>query len=300
MGGATLERQGVDARRRTERRFNARGRSFSNGCAGDPARARSPSRSRSAAHSTNFARWRSASARSPPGSSARSRPIEATLRPLRLSAVGFVVARGILERMVLRDRNARGPSAALEARAGSRRTGHGSCGGSLRARRLARAGAGVRDRRRESRRARTRPAHPPPASCSSSPTPASRCRSCCARHARSSATCGRQLSSKIFLRAPAIAGLIAAGGSRTPTRIRRWKDCANQFGFGGRRAIGGGTMSWLNYVVPLLAAALFSYVAALVAARVQRRYAPGAGDGSLPGSPRPLTDRRSRSPRSTG
>jgi hypothetical protein len=94
-----------------------------------------------------------------------------------------------------------------------------------------------------------------------------------------------QLSSKIFLRAPAVAGLIAGWLVAHAYTDSALEGLGHTLGFGGRKPISAETMRWLTFVVPLFAAALFSYFAAFIAARVEQRYAPPAPPGQLsPGS----------------
>jgi hypothetical protein len=84
----------------------------------------------------------------------------------------------------------------------------------------------------------------------------------------------KQLSSRLFLRAPAIAGLFAGWWIARTFTDSALESLLHDVGLGGRRGISATTMSWLSFWLPLVAAALCSYLGAFVATRVQRRYAP--------------------------
>jgi hypothetical protein len=84
----------------------------------------------------------------------------------------------------------------------------------------------------------------------------------------------RQLSGKIFLRAPAIAGLFAGWWIARTFTDSALESVIHDVGLGGRRGVSPTTMSWLSFWLPLFAAAACSYLGGFLAARVLRRYAP--------------------------
>jgi len=82
----------------------------------------------------------------------------------------------------------------------------------------------------------------------------------------------KELSSRIFVRAPALAGLFAGWWITRTFTDSALESVLHDVGLGGRRGISPATMSELAFWLPLLAAALCSYLGAFVGARIQRRY----------------------------
>ncbi len=82
-----------------------------------------------------------------------------------------------------------------------------------------------------------------------------------------------QLSRRLFLRVPAIGALVAGwwiANHYTDSTLERIQ---RSMGFGGRAHLSPDTLALLKFWLPILTAAVFTYLVATIAKRVQRKYA---------------------------
>jgi hypothetical protein len=83
---------------------------------------------------------------------------------------------------------------------------------------------------------------------------------------------GRELRPKLIPRAPAIVGLLVGWWIGQSFSDSWLDDARSRFGLESRTSVSSGTLETLRFWGPLVAAALFAYLGAFLSSRVHRRY----------------------------
>jgi hypothetical protein len=84
----------------------------------------------------------------------------------------------------------------------------------------------------------------------------------------------KQLSSKLFMRAPALAALVAGWWIAHHYTTSTIETIRHSLGLGGRKPIDAETLRRMSFWIPIVAAAFCSWICAFIASRIQRIYAP--------------------------